>query len=390
MIPLPNQPIDFGYSDTCDCNDSDYTQFYSTQDRIQVAFKIEPCPGVEPIELGFQSNTCYDGAVREDFSPGVLAGAGLYQITFDVPSYTSGSVEVAFGGTVIGVINSAGQQTFYYDHPGGTPDMGFFSTNFVGCIRFTITFQILPTSQQAFIVDSNGDIIDEMNRFRRGDMLVFEFNAADYPPSTFTDSCTYRIGWTNECNPYGGNNPVFFSGSFVFVESPADCNVLLSGCYPGSQFGWPEDFSPSVRLSGRLKHPQYRGAIVKSIDSAGYETINFIDRIKTMVLAIDPIPEHITDFLSVWVGFEQMYINNESWRIVDPQFPEITYLDAGSDLGQLEIEVRRVRQLVKSTRCGNQIAPCEEIPPPPDQGPQKLFEDGDLFEFEDGQPFQFE
>jgi hypothetical protein len=389
MIPLPNQPFDFGYSDTCECNEDQYTQFFSIEDKIQVAFDIESCPGFESITLGFQDLTCYDGEVREDFSPGALNGAGLYEISFQVTDYISGSVEVTYGGTNVGTINSNGNQSFFFDFPGGTPDISFFSTNFVGCIRYTITFTQLPDNQQAFLTDGQGNPLDLMNKFRRGNQLVFEFNAADYPPSFFDDTCEYRIGWTNECNPYA-TTPTNFSNTFKFLKDIDECTVALSGCYPGSQFNWPQDFSPLVRVSGRLKQPQYRGSITKSINSAGYESINFVNRIKTMVLAINPVPEYITDYISVWLGFENMYINGESWRIFDAQFPEITYLDSGFDLGQLEIEVRRVRQLVQSTRCNNMIAPCEEIPPPPDQGAPKQFQDEEDFMFQDFAPFLFQ
>lgn len=384
MIPYPNQPFDFGYSDTCNCIDEEYSQFFFNSDTIQAAFQLEPCEGDEPINLGFAGEVCYDGPVRFDAEPGFLNGAGLYRIRFNVPSYTSGSVEVTFGGNVIGTITGAGIQELWHDKSDAEEELGFFSTNFVGCIQFTIEFQIFKSDDNLFLVDNSGNIYDEFAKVRVGNSWVFSLPL----PSVegLVDCLDYRLGWFNGCNNY---SQMMVSNTFRVTDEGVGCTVALSGCYPGNQLGWPAGFQPLARLKGRLYRPNYEGEIISSADSGGYRPISYAARRKTMQLGIDPLPEYLLDYVSVWVLFEQMYINGESWRVTDNELPEVIYTD-GSDLGQWFFTVERVRQNVKVNICRPLATLCLEIPPPPNVGTPKQFMDDEFYEFQDDTSFEFQ
>lgn len=399
MKPLKNQPFDFGFSETCECGQNNYEQFFFNTDQIQVAFELETC-GIEPFLLSSEDISTALGSVTingelANFTSGgsvVLnlpnpLPSGYYAIQVSIPSYTSGQISLLIDNVTIANFSSPGVFTIYTNIAQDEPAVQIGATSgTIASVNLQLQFQGYPQNQQAFLVDSGGNLVIDMDSFRRDNQIVFVLPLADL---TLTE-CLYRIGWTNECDPYSFDNPVNFTNYFK-ISDPIDnqCTVGLSGCYPASQFGWPEDFTPLVRVSGRLAQPQYTGEIIRSRDSVGYTKISYSDRIKTMQLKVNLVPEYILDFISVWVSFEQMYINGQSYRISEDSFPEVIYPDA-TDLGQLDITVERVRQNVVRKTCNEAISPCEEIPPPPNLGVQKLFQDGEEFLFQDGILFAFQ
>jgi len=400
MIPIKNQPFDFGYNEGCDCNESIYEQFFFNTDIIEVAFDITKCSDENDFNINEADFDTFSGALAFNgnvvtFSgsgalqmlfPNPLAG-GLYYLELPIQSYTSGSLEVVVNGTIRYTVTSAGLIGIWLTLANNEPTINFVSNSFNGVVNFDLFFSQFPTNQQAFLVDSANNNVAEMESFRRENQLVFQVNLALL---TLTEKCNYKIGWTNECDPYSFDNPEYFTNEFAIIPPESQgCTVALSGCYPGSQFNFPADFNPLVRLSGRLARPQYPIEFVKSRDSQGYTTVNYSDRIKTMQLLLDEVPEYILDFLSVWVAFENMYINGQSYRITEDSFPEITYIDE-SDFGLVEFQVERVRQLVQRLNCTGAVAPCQEVPPPPNLGAQKLFQDDVEFDFQDDVEFLFE
>jgi hypothetical protein len=397
MIPLRNQPFDFGYSDTCECGANDFEQFFLKSDEIQVAFEIVPCD--EPFSTGanefdtFAGALSFNGSVVTFTGTGILQillpsgiQAGRYLIQFNVQSYTSGTLEIIIDGNTQATITpQVGLNSVWVDFQDNEPFISFQGNSLNAVIDFQITYQFYQSNQELYLVDSGGNEITDFNKFYRNNYVVF--GGVPFNLLSLTD-CLYRLRWlTDECNPYSGFS---YSNYFKIVDSQdSECTVALSGCYPDYQFGWPKDFEPLVRLQGRLAQPQYTGEIVISRDSAGYSTVNYLDRVKTMQLKLNLIPEYILDFISVWIGFENMYINGQSYRVTDNSFPEVIYTDA-TDLGQLDFTVQRVRQLVQRVNCFPALSPCEEVPPPPNMGIGKLFEDDEQFIFQDDNQFNFE
>lgn len=390
MIPFPNQPFDFGYSDTCECNDDTYIQTFAPGDTIQAAFQLEQCgePTIETTILSFA------GAPPESFEGNVVCTIdGSYELTMDlsnVPvgfyymvqinaeSLEVGSVSAGIDGTPLGTITQSGVNTFFFEVDSPLTEIIFKAVGFTGCINFVLTFTPFPIDESLDLY-SNGEFVAEFDSVFSGNAQIFSLTL----PET---GGTYQLSWVDSCVEY---SPRYFSGAFCIAEQ-SGCTVTLSGCFPGSQLGWPAGFLPFVRLSGRLRHSQYTGTISKFTNSAGYSSIQFASRRKTMDLAIDQVPEYILDYISVWITFEQMYINGESYRITDSTFPEVSYLDKGSDLGQLVITVERVRQLFRVNRCNEAPTLCQEIPAPPNIGTQKQFQDGIDVEFQDGILYTFQ
>ena len=414
MIPIKNQPFNFGYDESCDCNDTPYEQFFFDTDIIEIAFDMEICEGAESFEPEFFSaqpgwqisdnRACIPNALNslEYIAWTWNRPAGYYSFTITLSDYQQGTItfirQTLAVDIFIDTFSGNGSITLYAFIPNDTQyilirsNIGGLNA-FVGCVSLVIEAQEFPTNQQAFLLDSANNIVAEMQLFRRENQLFFQVNLGDL---TLSQNVNYKLGWTDECSPYSYDNPEYFTNDFriILAEQQGcnpDCNgtVALSGCYPGSQFNFPADFIPLVRVTGRLARPQYPIEFVKSRDSQGYTTINYSDRIKTMQLILDELPEYILDYLSVWVSFENMYINGQSYRITDNSFPEITYIDE-SDLGLVEFQVERVRQLVQRLNCTGLESPCEEVPPPPNLGTQKLFQDDVEFDFQDDVDFLFE
>jgi hypothetical protein len=403
MKPLGNQPFDFGYSDTCECGENDYEQFFFTSDTIQVAFEIEPCEGNEsflPVFLAAQPGWEIEGSIACVTRP-VLSyiswtwglPSGYYKFTVNIQSITSGNVTFIrqTGGIdiFIDTFSNLGNNEIYAFIPSGTTFILLRSNiggenDFVGCVSLDIETIEYPTNQELYLVDTGGNEITNFDKFYRDNYVIF--GGVPFSGLTLTD-CLYRLRWIDECDEY----PSFqYSNFFKIVDGDGDeCTIALSGCFPGYQLGFPEDFEPLVRLSGRIARPQYTGEILTSRDSEGYSRVNYLDREKTMQLLINLVPEYILDFISVWIGFEQMYINGQSYRIADDSFPEIQYPES-TDLGQLEFTVKRVRQNIKRINCFALESPCEEVPPPPNLGEPKQFMDDDLFEFQDGEQYTFQ
>jgi len=400
MKPLKNQPFDLGFSETCECGENTFEQFFFNTDRIEIAFDLETC-GIEPFILSDEDISTALGSVTIDGQLALFTSggsvvlnlpnplpAGYYAIQVTIPSYTQGQVSLLIDNVTIANFTSSGVFTVYTNIAQDEPAVQIGTTSgTIATVNLQLQFQAYPQNQQAFLIDAGGNLVAEIDSFKRGNQIVFNQELADLTLS----ECRYRIGWTDECSQYSFGNPVFFTNFFNIIPSTNECTVALSGCYPASQFGWPEDFNPLVRVTGRLAQPQYAGEIIRSRDSFGYTKISYSDRIKTMQLKVNLVPEYILDFISVWVSFENMYINGQSYRISEDSFPEVIYPDA-TDLGQLDITVERVRQDVLRKTCNEAIAPCEEVPPPPPflTGSGKLFQDGVEFLFQDGIGFNFE
>lgn len=398
MKPLGNQPFDFGFSDTCECGENEYEQFFFKSDTIQVAFEIEPCEGNESFETNDDDFDVFAGALTFNGSVVTYSGtgalqiflpnpltAGRYLIQFNVLNYTSGTLSIVIGGVTQQTITPyVGINSVWVNFATDEPTITFTGNTLDAEIDFQISYQEYQSNQDLYLVDASGNEITNFDKFYRDNYVIF--GGVPFSGLTLTD-CLYRLRWVDECDEY----PSFqFSNFFKIVDGDGDeCTIALSGCFPGAQLGFPEDYEPLVRLSGRIARPQYTGEVLTSRDSEGYTRVNYLDREKTMQLLINLVPEYILDFISVWIGFEQMYINGQSYRIADDSFPEINYPD-GTDLGQLEFTVKRVRQNIKRINCFALESPCDEVPPPPNLGTPKEFQDDEPFEFMNDEQFNFE
>lgn len=134
----------------------------------------------------------------------------------------------------------------------------------------------------------------------------------------------------------------------------------LEGCNGEGQLGFEFDgtsFFPGIRLHGRKLRPQYTTDVDTFRYASGRWEVPYLDRQKRWTFAFAQLPEYVTDFLSVLVYFDNLYINGHLYFPLDGEFPEIEYNDA-NDFGNLEIELTLKDSKVRKTKCIGVDAEC--------------------------------
>lgn len=134
----------------------------------------------------------------------------------------------------------------------------------------------------------------------------------------------------------------------------------LEGCNGEGQLGFEFEgtsFFPGIRLHGRKLRPQYTTDVDTFRYASGRWEVPYADRQKRWTFAFAQLPEYVTDFLSVLVYFDNLYINGQLYFPLDGEFPEIEYNDA-NDFGNLELELTLKDSKVRKTRCIGTDAEC--------------------------------
>ena len=182
----------------------------------------------------------------------------------------------------------------------------------------------------------------------------------------------------------------------VCTNSATTCSIEFGGCFADTfiMAGVELDnrFLPTLRLSKdtggdpvvKLFKKQYVADFIKYRSSLGKNQINFFDVQNSYILRIERQPEFIFDFLfKMWVGFDNMTINGQAFRINDDQLPVIEWSDKTA-LGSVDIVVIPFQEKTRKVLCGFRNQVCSAVTPNPEVG--MLYEDldGMLFQNENG------
>jgi hypothetical protein len=180
------------------------------------------------------------------------------------------------------------------------------------------------------------------------------------------------------------------------TDSATTCSIEFGGCFADTfiMAGVELDnrFQPTLRLGKdtggdpvvKLFKKQYLADFTKYRTSLGKNQINFFDVQNSYILRIERQPEFIFDFLfKMWIGFDNMLINGQAFRINDDQIPVIEWSDKTA-LGSVDLVVIPFQEKTRKVLCGFRNQPCAPITPTDEVG--MLYEDldGMLFQNENG------
>ncbi len=240
---IPNQPVFFGDTNTCDGDEITINQIVDNTDVTQFQFELEPCisaPQLVP-DPNFGDTDNYvlsenwsiaDNQLCLTGTPEVGASAGTgtggvtflsiftadkyYQVTIIVDSISvGGEVDVKIGAKTIGTITSTGTHTFYgfADTPFGVFDYPLFlvamTTDTNICISSLTALEIL-TIFKFPIYDGNGVNVAEFGYVDGGvDGFTFVDNTVtvsiDWAELGLSNGC-YYICLLDPCENTNGQN----------------------------------------------------------------------------------------------------------------------------------------------------------------------------------------
>lgn len=189
-----------------------------------------------------------------------------------------------------------------------------------------------------------------------------------------------------EINP---SNTVPAETSIVYqikdINILTECLVKIGGCNQGEAFGFNfqlpngTTFNPFVRIAGTIEGAQYPvdGELFQ-YKSGKVDTV-YWDRRKTKSINISSAPEYIHDFLSLAIGFDNLYVNTFKIAPIESDYPELNW-EANNTISNVSIPIQEQTQKKRKVRCSEVTITCANVAL---SGSQKEFEDGENFNFED-------
>lgn len=169
------------------------------------------------------------------------------------------------------------------------------------------------------------------------------------------------------------------------------CFIEIGGCATGEALGFnfelEEDrvFSPFVRIHGAIEGAQYQiDAEVFQYKSGKRDTV-YYDRRKNKEIRVDKAREYIHDFLSVALGFDNLYVNGFRVVPLESEYPELDWQNTNS-FASVSIPIESQTQKIRKVRCSAPSNACEPIS---EEGEFKEFEDENGFVFQDGILYEF-
>ena len=301
----------FGISDYCD-NDCGqhfiFNSLFATSPSGIVGWSSVPVTGTTnwDLNIGEASIDLTSNDITDLRSVTELCAGKEYTVTVEVESISNARIRFKVGGeTQSGQINTAGTQSLTF-----TPTVsGQFAIQAV---------QIVSTPSEITISRVSIQVVNE-----------------DAELSTYSD--VMDIGEYSGCEYF-----------------------RLEGCNGEGQFGFEfqgTSFFPGIRLHGRKLRPQYTTDVDTFRYASGRWDVPYADRQKRYTYAFAQLPEYVTDFLSVLVYFDNLYVNGQLYFPLDGEFPDIEYNDA-NDFGNLEIELALKDSKVRKTKCIGVDAEC--------------------------------
>lgn len=280
-----------------------------------------------------------------------------YELRFTI-SDIQGSVTVVFGGLSL-TISEAGQYSYTFT---ATSTQKFLLTLvddislvcvdsvlvFEGNKTIAVTFKDARTGAELYAVDAT----DDPSMFTYlGDSVIVSVPMGD----TGIDGCFYV-----EVDDCDDTTPLRSQDFQVIVDT--SCTLLLSGCNDYDALGLPQEFTPRLRVLGKLVRPSWEYEVSEERRSNGRWVRHYADRQTRYELRIDLQNSDTLDFVATLPVFHHFYVGQAEYSI-DPEAIEPTYQDVFDSTGGVIMSVRPKQQLVRNVRCQEEnTAGC---PPPP-------------------------
>lgn len=140
------------------------------------------------------------------------------------------------------------------------------------------------------------------------------------------------------------------------------CKFLnIGGCNAADQFGFAfagSSFLPSIRLEGIKYKPQYDTDVDTFRYASGKWAASYVDRRKKWSFNFGRVPERVLDFLSTVIYYDNCYINDELYFPSEGEFPSVSWENADSRFGAVEIEMYLKSEKVSKVLCTAADADC--------------------------------
>lgn len=195
------------------------------------------------------------------------------------------------------------------------------------------------------------------------------FNGTPYGGLDIT--LTPSAGGTGTVDSVTWNAPAFYeytcdlqSNTFKLADYEDNCTMIINACNNEDGLGFifnGSGFSPRLRLHAKLKQSAYASERNIYEDSLGTKRNVYYKRRKSKYLCIDLQPEYIHDFLSLAVGFDNLYIDGTSYFVEDEEY-SVEYSDASDNLGKVKILVSEKTQKTTNINCSDVQNVCN-LPP---------------------------
>lgn len=152
----------------------------------------------------------------------------------------------------------------------------------------------------------------------------------------------------------------FTSNLFKLNDYSQNCTLLINACNDEDGLGFVfggSQFSPRVRINGKLKQAKYNSVKETYDDSAGDRKNVYYRRRKSKLLATELEPEYIHDFLSTLVGYDKFYVNGQVYVCDDSEY-SIEYGDGLDNMGSVTLQISEKVQLVTNVNYTDTVNNC--------------------------------
>lgn len=178
--------------------------------------------------------------------------------------------------------------------------------------------------------------------------------------TSYYEYIQYQIDWTsiNE-----GTYKIVFSDGILDYESYCLClksdtckNLVLSWNNDSSAYGFnfiDLEFTPQVRVLGKLWKPSYPKEKDVFIDNSGQRKIISSRTSKQELLSIERLPQYLHDAISIGLEHDHFYINDVEYVNEGDEYTP-AWVNS-SNLAPVGIEVFKKRQNLINTRCGGTL-----------------------------------
>jgi len=150
-------------------------------------------------------------------------------------------------------------------------------------------------------------------------------------------------------NPSGAKwQPNFLSNVFDFKESHAD-SLIVAAANNEDAYGLRFEsafFTPKARVKGSLRAFKYDPDVESHVNGLNKKIIDYFEQRKSMQLRLQGIPEYLADWLSLFRGFNIVYVDDVEY--VCESDVEITW-NRFCDTAKIGIEIGEIRQDLTNT-----------------------------------------
>lgn len=139
------------------------------------------------------------------------------------------------------------------------------------------------------------------------------------------------------------------SGLFNLKSSWFRTN-LFYGCNDEDSFGMVfngSGFIPRIRLHSKRVNASYPSDRETERNSNGRKFVRYYDRVKEKQFKIDRQPEYVHDFLSLMIGMDNTYLNDDQVFVTDDEY-RVDYADEMDDFGSPVINLEPKQELVRN------------------------------------------